>query len=57
MVILHARVVGQQEARERWFELLGAVTPASRVQDACQSCVLSEAIETPNTFIVVVRIY
>lgn len=37
MVILHARGVIQPEKRERRFELLDAVTPPSRAEDACQS--------------------
>jgi len=49
----HAHVSVKPEARERWFSLLGAVTPPSRAEDACQSYVLYEAIETPNTFIFV----
>jgi quinol monooxygenase YgiN len=53
MVILHAVGVINPEARERWFALLDAVTPPSRAEDACQSYVLYEAIETPNTFIFV----
>ena len=53
MVVLHALVTIKAEARERWLELLDAVTPPSRAEDACQSYVLYEAIETPNTFIFV----
>jgi quinol monooxygenase YgiN len=53
MVILHAVGVIKPEARQRWFELLDAVTPPSRAEDACRSYVLYEAIETPNTFIFV----
>jgi quinol monooxygenase YgiN len=53
MTVLHARVPIKPEARERWFALLDAVTPPSRAEDACQSYVLYEAIETPNTFIFV----
>ncbi len=30
MVILHARLVVKPEARERWFELVAALTPPSR---------------------------
>jgi quinol monooxygenase YgiN len=37
MVILHARGVIKPEARERWFEILNAVTPPSRAEGACQS--------------------
>jgi quinol monooxygenase YgiN len=53
VVILHARGVIKQEARERWFEILDAVTPPSRAEAACQGYDLYEAIETPNTFIFV----
>jgi quinol monooxygenase YgiN len=53
MVILHAVGVIKPEARERWFALLDAVTPPSRAEEACQSYVLYEAIESPNTFIFV----
>ena len=53
MVILHAVGVIKPEARNRWFELLDAVTPPSRAESACQSYVLYEAIETPNKFIFV----
>jgi quinol monooxygenase YgiN len=51
MVILHASVVVKPEARERWLALLDAVTPPSRAEDACQSYVVYEAVETPNAFI------
>ena len=53
MVILHAQAPIKPEARERWLALLDAVTPPSRAEDACQSYVLYEALETPNTFIFV----
>jgi quinol monooxygenase YgiN len=53
MVILRAVGAIKPEARERWFELLAAVTPPSRAEEACQSYILYEAIETPNTFIFV----
>jgi len=53
MVILHAHVSIKPEARDRWLALLDAVTPPSRAEDACQSYVLYEAIETPNAFIFV----
>jgi quinol monooxygenase YgiN len=53
MVILHARVAIKPEGRERWLALLDAVTPPSRAEDACQSYILYEAIETPDTFIFV----
>jgi hypothetical protein len=46
--ILHARGAIKPEARERWFALLEAVTAPSRAEDAFQSYVLYEAIETPN---------
>ena len=53
MVILHAQAPIKPEARERWLALLAALTPRSRAEDACQSYVIYEAIETPNTFIFV----
>jgi len=53
MVILHALAVINPEARQRWRALLDAVTPPSRAEDACQSYVLYEAVETPNTFLFV----
>ena len=53
MVILHAHGVIKPEARERWLEILDAVTPLSRAEDACQSYVIYESVETPNTFIFV----
>jgi quinol monooxygenase YgiN len=53
MIVLHARVPIKPEARERWLALLDAVTPPSRAEDACQSYILYEAIETPNTFLFV----
>jgi len=53
MVVLHAVGVIKPEARDRWFEILAAVTSPSRSEDACQSYVLYEAIEAPNTFIFV----
>jgi quinol monooxygenase YgiN len=53
MVILHAQAPIQPEARERWLAILAAVTPPSRAEDACQSYVIYEAVETPSTFIFV----
>ena len=53
MVIVHAVGVIKPEAREHWLALLDGVTSPSRSEDACQSYVLYEAIETPNTFIFV----
>jgi quinol monooxygenase YgiN len=53
VVVVHAYGAIKPEARERWFELLAAVTPPSRAEDACQSYILYEAIETPNAFIFV----
>ncbi|HEY3828040.1 MAG TPA: putative quinol monooxygenase [Solirubrobacteraceae bacterium] len=53
MVILHAHGVIKLEARERWLEILDAVTAPSRAEDACESYVIYEAVETPNTFIFV----
>jgi quinol monooxygenase YgiN len=53
MVILHAQVPIKPEARERWLAILEAVTPPSRAEDACQSYVIYEAVETLNTFIFV----
>lgn len=54
MVILHACGVIKPEAGvERWFALLDALTPPSRAEDACQSYVIYESVETPNAFIFV----
>ena len=53
MVILHAQAPIQPEARERRLAILDAVTPPSRAEDACQSYVIYEAVETPSTFIFV----
>ncbi len=53
MVILHAYGVIKPEARERALALLAAVTPPSRAEDACQSYVIYEAIDTPNKFVFV----
>ncbi|MBA3808181.1 MAG: antibiotic biosynthesis monooxygenase [Solirubrobacterales bacterium] len=53
MVILHATAPIKPEAREQWFAILDAVTPPSRAEDACESYVIYEAVETPNTFIFV----
>jgi quinol monooxygenase YgiN len=53
MLILHASAVIKPEARERWLAILDAVTPPSRAENACQSYVIYEAVETPNTFIFV----
>jgi quinol monooxygenase YgiN len=53
MVILHAQAPIKPEARERWLEILDAVTPPSRAEDACQSYVIYEAVETPNRYIFV----
>jgi quinol monooxygenase YgiN len=40
-------------ASSRRVAILDAVTPPSRAADACQSYVIYEAVETPNTFIFV----
>jgi quinol monooxygenase YgiN len=53
MVILHAQAPIQPEARERWRAILDAVTAPSRAEDACQSYVIYEAVETPDTYIFV----
>jgi quinol monooxygenase YgiN len=53
MVILHATGVIKPEARERWFEILAAVTPPSRAEEASLSYLVYESIETPNAFIFV----
>ena len=53
MVILHAGAPIKPEARERWLAILDAVTPPSRAEEACQSYVVYEAVDTPNTFIFV----
>ena len=49
MVILHAYGVIKPEARERWLELLAAVTPPSRAEEACQSYLLYEAISDASS--------
>jgi quinol monooxygenase YgiN len=53
MVIVHAQAPIKPDARERWLEILNAVTPPSRAEDACQSYVIYEAVETPSTYIFV----
>jgi quinol monooxygenase YgiN len=53
MIILNATAPIKPEARERWLAILSALTPPSRAEEACQSYVIYEAIETPNTFIFV----
>jgi quinol monooxygenase YgiN len=53
MVILHAVLVVKPEARGRWFEILEAVTPPSRTEEACESYVIYEAVDAANTFIFV----
>ena len=53
MVILHAQLVINPEARERWLALIDAVTPPSRTEDACESYALYESVEAPNTFVFV----
>jgi quinol monooxygenase YgiN len=49
MVILHARVPIKPESRERWLALLAAVSPPSRAEEACQSYIVYEAVEAPNS--------
>jgi quinol monooxygenase YgiN len=51
VVILHAYGVIKPEARERALALLAAVTPPSRAEAACESYVIYEAIDAPNTFV------
>lgn len=53
MVILHAVGVIKPEARGRWLKILEAVTPPSRAEEACNSYIIYESVETPNTFIFV----
>jgi quinol monooxygenase YgiN len=53
MVILHAYGVIKPEAREHALEVLAAVTAPSRAEAACNSYVVYESIESPNTFIFV----
>jgi quinol monooxygenase YgiN len=53
MVILHATAPIKPEAREQWRAILDAVTAPSRTEDACQSYVIYESVETPDTFIFV----
>lgn len=53
MIILNATAPIKPEARERWLAILSALTPPSRAEEACQSYVIYEAVETPNTFIFV----
>jgi quinol monooxygenase YgiN len=50
MIVLHATAVIKQDSRERWLELVDAVTPPSRAEEACSSYALYESVETPNTF-------
>ena len=53
MVISHACGVIRPEGRGGWFELLSAVTPPSPSEDAGQSYVLNDTLDTPDTFIFV----
>lgn len=53
MPIVHATVSIEPEARERWLEILEAVTASSRSEEACESYIVYEATETPNAFIFV----
>jgi quinol monooxygenase YgiN len=53
MIILNATAPIKPEARERWLAILNALTPPSRAEEACQSYIVYEAIETSNTFIFV----
>jgi quinol monooxygenase YgiN len=46
MVIPHAQLPIQPEARDRFLAIIAAVTPPSRAEDACGSYALYEAIET-----------
>jgi quinol monooxygenase YgiN len=50
MIVLHATGVIQPDKRERWLELIDAVTPPSRAEEACRSYALYESVEAPNTF-------
>ena len=51
MTQVQAVLVIKPEQRDRWFELVAAVVPASRAEAACQSYILYESVETPNTFV------
>jgi quinol monooxygenase YgiN len=53
VVILHAVVVIEPDARERWLEILAAVTPPSRAEEACESYIVYESVDVANTFIFV----
>ena len=55
MVIQLVRVSIQPEQRDKWSELIRQNAAETRAEDGCESYVVSEDFETPNTFQLVER--
>jgi quinol monooxygenase YgiN len=55
MVIQLVRVAVKPEQRDKWLELIEANAADTRAEEGCESYVVSEDLETPNTFVLVER--
>lgn len=53
MVIQLVKVAIKPEHRDRWLELIEQNAAQTRAEEGCESYVVSEDVETPNTFILV----
>src|SRR2546422_6397230 len=55
MVIQLVRVSIKPEQRDRWLELIQLNATQTRAEEGCESYVVSENLEEPNTFVLVER--
>lgn len=53
MVIQLVSVSIRPEQRDTWLELSRRNVDRTRVEEGCESCTLSEDVETPNRFVLV----
>ena len=55
MVVQTVRVSIKPEQRDRWLEVIHENAAQTRAEDGCESYVVSEDLEAPNTFVLVER--
>jgi quinol monooxygenase YgiN len=55
MVIQVVRVAIKPEQRNKWLELIQQNAEQTRREEGCESYVVSEDLEAPNTFVLVER--
>ena len=53
MVVLLARTSIKPEERDRWLELVSAVSESSRAEEGCAAYRVYEDVERPNDFVFV----